>query len=104
MESEDNLSLVCFLRQTDQFHADPESMTSFLILFSLFSSKLSSPSSCPTRKLYVAVVYCMDAVGLSHANYSDRMYRVDYIAGARISADRNMTKIKTEWILHQNFC
>jgi len=56
--------------------------------------KLSFSSSCPTRKLYVAVVYSMDATGLPHANYSNRMYRVDYIAGARISADRNMTKGK----------
>jgi hypothetical protein len=98
MESAERLSLVCVLKQTNQFHADPASR-SFLILFSLFScivvpSKPSFSSSCPTRKLFVALVYCMEAACLPHANYSDRIYRVSYIAGARNSADRNMTKRK----------
>lgn len=99
MESEDSLSLMCILKQTNQFHADPESMRLFLILFSLFlcivmQSKLSFSSSFSTRKLYVAVVYCTDAAGLPNANYSNRMCRVAYIAGARNSVYRNMTKRK----------
>ena len=36
----------------------------------------------------------MDAACLPHANYSNRIYKLSYIAGARISADRNMTKRK----------